>query len=378
MILVAPTSFKGTLGAAEAARAMARGVGRAAPGARVVELPLSDGGPGLIDALQVAACGEVVRVEVTGPLGERVEGRLLHVGGGVVLESADACGYHLVPPERRDPLRTTTYGVGELILAAARSLRERGPASGRGSGAGALEGRIVVGLGGSATVDGGAGMAEALGWRLLGAGGEPIARGGGGLLGLERIGRPASPLALPPVVGLTDVRNPLLGAEGAAVVFGPQKGAGPREVELLEEGLSRLAARIEEDLGLDVRGLPGAGAAGGLGAGLVAFAGGELVPGSAWVFDAVGFDEALREARLLVTGEGCYDAQTGMGKVVGEAVERARARGIPVLIVAGRIAAGLPAGVSGVDGSGAILTADGVEELAWRGAAQLLTGAASE
>ncbi len=327
MILSCPTAFKGTIGARSAARALAEGARRAFPGRRVVELPLSDGGNGLIDALQAAGGGSIRNVSVTGPLGAAVQARILSQTGTAVVETADANGLHLVPPGDRDPMATTTRGVGELLLAAADAPR------------------LVVGLGGSATVDGGVGMAQALGWGLLDEAGEPIGPGGAGLARLARILRPHRLPALPPMTVLYDVRNPLLGDEGAAPVFGPQKGAGPADVRRLAAGLERLADCLAREVGRDVRGLEGGGAAGGLGAALAAFAGADLVPGGAWVLDAVGFDATLAQAEVVVTGEGAFDAQSGMGKVVGEVIRRARSRGVPVLLVAGTVDGALPDGV---------------------------------
>lgn len=362
MILVAPTAFKGTIEAEDAARAMAAGAHRAAPDRRIRRLPLSDGGPGLLDALHAAVGGELETVRVTGPLGTPVDARLLHAPHAVVIESAEACGLHLVPPDRRDPLATTTRGVGELIAHALTPGREAG-------------GRIrpiVLGLGGSATVDGGAGMAQALGWRLLDLDGQPIADGARGLLDLSRISRPQDRPDMPPVTALADVANPLLGAGGAAAVFGPQKGADEAATRRLELALARFAARIEEDLDLDVRRLPGAGAAGGLGAGAAAFLDAELVEGAEWVMHAAGFADALADADLVVTGEGSFDEQSAMGKVTGEVMARARAAGVPVLLVAGAVETPPPDGVTGVDGGGERLTTDRIEALVEREVARLL------
>lgn len=337
MILSCPTAFKGTIDAPSAARALAEGARRAFPGRQVVEMPLSDGGNGLIDALHTAKPGAIRQVPVTGPLGGAVEARILRLADAAVVETADANGLHLVPPARRDPMVTTTFGVGQLLLEAADA------------------DHLIVGLGGSATVDGGIGMAQALGWRLLDEEGQPIERGGAGLLRLSRIQPPVQAPALPATTALYDVRNPLLGDEGAAPVFGPQKGAGPDDVRRLGAALARLADCLARDAGRDVRGLVGGGAAGGLGAALAAFVGADLVPGGAWVLEAVGFDAALARADVVVTGEGAFDAQSGMGKVVGEVILRARSRGVPVLLVAGRVDGPLAAGVHAVDAACASL-----------------------
>lgn len=303
---------------------MARGVRRALPGARIALLPLSDGGEGTLEIIR--ARGVIRRRTVTGPLGCRVRARYATLPGRTgVVEMAEAAGLTLVPPSRRDPGRATTTGVGELIAAAAaRGCR-----------------RVVVTLGGSATVDGGGGMAQALGARLLDAAGHPIPPGGAGLLRLERIDpRPLRDWrrrTRVTVTGATDVRNPLLGARGAARVFGPQKGASPAQVKMLERGLARLARRCRRDLGVDPARVPGAGAAGGLGAGLVAFLGAKLEPGADWIFRLTRVAERLKRADLVLTGEGNLDAQTGMGKLVSRIATLARRHGVPVVAFAGRV-----------------------------------------
>ncbi|HWV56884.1 MAG TPA: glycerate kinase [Longimicrobiales bacterium] len=349
MILIAPTAFKETMSAPVVAQAMAAGV-RAAVSAPVLTLPLSDGGPGLIDSIRTVHGGDVVAIDVTGPLGEPAVARLLRLGDQFILEAAEACGLHLVPREARNPLAAHTRGVGEMIRWAAQA----GPS------------RIILGLGGSATIDGGAGMARALGWRLLDSRGQPIPDGGGGLTRLSRIEPPEDGPALPPVTVLVDVRNPLLGRDGAAPAFGPQKGADAPAIRKLARGLTRLADRFAADLGVDVRALRGGGAAGGLGAGAAAFLGASIEAGSDWVLAAVGFDQALDKASLLVTGEGEYDAQSGWGKIVGEVAARARRRGIPVLIIAGRVRTEPPEGVIAVDGEGKWLTEADVSRLVAR------------
>lgn len=345
MILLAPTAFKGTIGAVRAAAAMAEGARRVSDD--VVTLPLSDGGHGLIEALAAARRGSIGMVRVSGPLGEPTDARVLTLNGDALIESADANGLHLVAPDRRDPMVTTSRGVGELIRAAAAG----GPQ------------RLVVGIGGSATVDGGVGMARALGWRLLDEGGSAVLDGGQGLLSLDRIEPPDRPPALPPITVLRDVGNPLLGPDGAAPVFGPQKGATREDVDHLARGLERLADTLARDLGRDVRDLPGAGAAGGLGAALAAFLDGELVDGASWVLDAVGFDAALARADVVVTGEGAYDAQSAMGKVVGEVIRRARQRDVPVLLVAGSVEGDVPPGVHAVAGGSRALEPADLERM---------------
>jgi glycerate 2-kinase len=348
MILIAPTAFKGTISARAAAEAMAAGAREAVPGAEVRVLPLSDGGNGLLDALLAARGGRFREARVTGPTGESVVARFLDQGVDAVVETAEACGLHLVPPGRRDPMAATTAGVGELLRAAAGS-------DGAACGAALAADRLVVGLGGSATVDAGAGMAAALGWRLLDDRGEPIPPGGAGLLRLHTLHAPDLPPRLPPVITLADVTNPLVGPDGAARVYGPQKGAGPEEVERLDEALSRWADIVARDLGRRVADLPGAGAAGGLGAAFAAYFDAPPWSGAEWLLDAAGFDHLLEAADLVITGEGAWDVQSSMGKITGEVVARAREAGVPVLLLAGAIQGALPRGVTGVDGGGSVL-----------------------
>ncbi|MFL5800094.1 MAG: glycerate kinase [Actinomycetota bacterium] len=321
-VLVAPDKFRGTLTADEAALALARGWLRARPADEVEELPLADGGEGTLDALVAALGGERRAITVTGPLGDPVEAAFgLLPGPSGVVEMALASGLALVPGGRGDPLRATTFGTGELILAACR--------------AGARS--VVVCIGGSATNDGGAGAAQALGFRLLDGDGRDLDVGGGALARLERID--ASGVS-PDVAGVrfvvaSDVDNPLTGAAGAAAVYGPQKGASPRDVRALDAALDRLAAVVRRDVGADVAGRPGAGAAGGLGFGLMAFLGAELRPGIEVVMEAVRFDERLEGADAVVTGEGKFDQQSFHGKTVGGVLEAAARRHRPVAVVCG-------------------------------------------
>lgn len=360
-VLVCPTAFKGTLGAAEAAAAMARGVRAALPDARVREMPLSDGGPGLLDALRAAgADGALEELSVTGPLGGSVPARILWTGAPdatgrtAVVESADACGLARVPEGGADALRAHTRGVGELVAEAVA----------RGAS------RVVVGLGGSATTDGGTGMARVFGWRFLGADGAELPPGGGPLARLDRIAPGRRPAA--DVTGLADVETPLNGARGAARTFGPQKGATADEVKRLVESLERLSDRLAEDLGAaEVADRPGSGAAGGLGAGLAAFLGADLAEGSAWVLERTGFDTALADADLVVTGEGAYDASSAAGKIVGRVLERARARDVPAALVCGSVEGEPGPGVRAADGEGRRLDADDLAALAGRAAASL-------
>lgn len=346
MILISPTAFKGTLTAREVAEAMAAGVTGAGVDA-VRTAPLSDGGNGLLNALEAVSGGKGHGARVAGPLGTSVTARYLVQEDRVVVETAEACGLHLVPPTLRDPGQASTRGVGQLLLTAT---GEREP------------GELVVGLGGSATVDAGTGMLTALGWKLLDRKGNAIRPGGNGLLELHAIEAPRDPLMLPPLVVLADVRNPLLGERGAARVFGPQKGAGPGDIAVLERGLERWDEVVRRELGREVAELPGAGAAGGLGAAFAAFLDASPLPGSGWLLDAVGFDALLEGADAVITGEGTWDRQSTMGKVTGEVVARAAAAGIPVLVVAGSVKAPVPGAAVVVSGEGRPLEAAGIRQ----------------
>jgi glycerate kinase len=324
LVLAAPDKFRGTLTSTEAAAAIAAGWRRARPEDSVDQVPLADGGEGTLDSLLAALGGRIVPERVTGPLGEPVgaDFGLADAGRTAVVEMARASGLALVPPARRDPLRATSRGTGELIAAATRSSPER----------------IVVCIGGSATTDGGAGMAQALGARLLDSSGRDIGPGGAALLELDRID--ASGL-LPEARGCrflvaSDVDNPLLGPQGAAAVYGPQKGASADDVAMLDRALGRYAEVLRRDLGVDVAESPGAGAAGGLGAGLMAFLGAELSPGIDVVMEAVRFADRLVGAAAVFTGEGKLDEQSLRGKVVAGVRRAADEAGVPVLVVCGQ------------------------------------------
>jgi len=329
-ILIAPNAFKETLSAAEAAQAIARGLRAALPRAALQLLPVADGGDGTAAVLRRARGGSLHRHRVTGPLGRPVwaiRTRLRGPGPPTeVLEMAQTSGLALVPPDRRDPLRATTRGLGELI-----AIARRGGAR-----------RLLIGLGGSATVDGGAGMAAALGFGLLDRSGRPLADGGGSLARLARIIPSAhwNPVgrAGVHVIALADVKSPLLGAGGTATVFGPQKGATPKMVRRLNAGLRRLARRMELDLGRRVAELPGAGAAGGLAAGLAAFLGAEIRPGGAFVLEMLDFDAAAARADWVLTGEGRLDAQTLAEKAPLVVARRAAELGVPTIALAGAVA----------------------------------------
>ncbi len=322
-IIVAPNAFKGSLSASQAAAAIARGVRAALPDAEVLEIPVADGGDGTVEALVSARKGMYRSVEVEGPLRDQVHASygLIDDSRTGVVELASASGLTLIPAGKRDPRKTSTYGFGQLLQA----VREQGVRS------------MIVGIGGSATNDGGAGMAQALGYRLLDATGRDLPRGGAQLARLERIDAAAFDVAWRSisVMVASDVTNPLTGPQGASYIYGPQKGADAKAVQELDQALAHLAEIIERDLGKRVADVPGAGAAGGAGAGLIAFLDARLVPGAPLVVDASGFDAALPGARLVITGEGRVDGQTAFGKAPGEVAKRARAAGIPTLLLAG-------------------------------------------
>ena len=322
-VVVAPNSFKGSLSATQAAAAIARGVREALPRATVVEVPVADGGEGTAEALVTANRGTYQWVNVEGPLGDAVLASYGLIGGGntAVMEMASASGFSLVTAARRDVKKASTFGFGQLLDAA------------RAAGAKS----IISGIGGSATNDCGAGMAQALGVRLLDASGHDVPRGGAALLGVERIDVSGMNPAWKSVAVRVacDVTNPLTGPRGASAVYGPQKGADPDTVGLLDRALDHFAEVIERDLGKRVADVPGAGAAGGTGAGMIAFLDAVLEPGAPLVVGASGFDRHLAGADLVITGEGRADAQTAYGKAPGEVARRAHALGIPVVLIAG-------------------------------------------
>ncbi len=327
-VVVAPNAFKGSLSASQAAAAIAQGVHEAWPEAEVVEIPVADGGDGTVDALVAAHRGTLHSVEVEGPLGDPVTARYGLIAGGRtgVVDLASTSGLALLSHGRRDPKRASTYGFGQLLDAVRK--------------AGVMQ--IIAGIGGSATNDGGAGMAQAIGYRLLDRSGRDLPRGGAALARLERIDSSGFDDGWRSV-GVRvacDVTNPLTGPLGASAVYGPQKGAGEAAVRELDAALAHYARVIERDLGKRVAGEPGAGAAGGTGAGLLAFLDAVLVKGAPLVVEAAGLDQALVGAGLVITGEGRADSQTAYGKAPGEVAKRAQRARIPVLLIAGSKAPG--------------------------------------
>ncbi|MBT9160456.1 MAG: glycerate kinase [Dehalococcoidia bacterium] len=325
-IVIAPQGFKGNLTALQVAQAIDRGIARVMPSAMTTIKPMADGGEGTVQALVDATGGEMMLTEVTDPLGGRVMAHWGVLGDKVtaVIEMAAASGLILVPPARRNPLVTTTYGTGELILAAL----DRGCR------------KLIIGVGGSATNDGGAGMAQALGVQLLDFSGATLPWGGGALVQLEHINvTTLDPrLADCEVLLACDVTNPLCGAEGASAIYGPQKGATPEIVVHLDAALAHYADVIQSELGLKVKDIPGAGAAGGLGAGIIAFLGAEVMPGIDIVIQTTGLVEHLKDADLVFTGEGRIDRQTAFGKVATGVARRAKEFSLPVIAITGEIA----------------------------------------
>ena len=296
------------------------------PDAETILVPMADGGEGTVEALTYGTHGQIVATEVTGPLGEKVTARWGILGDKVsaVVEMASASGITLIPVERLNPLVATTYGTGELIQAALQAGCHR----------------LIIGIGGSATNDGGAGMAQALGARLLDEKGEELPWGGAALAELSRIDVSGLDrrLAECEVITASDVTNTLCGEQGASRVYGPQKGATEAMCQQLDEALANYAAVIKRDLGIDVIGIPGAGAAGGLGAGLLAFLGAKLISGVEIVSEVMGLTNYLREASLVFTGEGRIDTQTLFGKTVAGVAAKAKTFRIPVVAIAGEIA----------------------------------------
>ena len=317
-----PDSFKGTVSSARVCELMAERIEKIFPGCTVVSTPVADGGEGSVDAFLTAVGGEKVVREATGPGFETCESYygLIDNGATAVLEMAAAAGLPMVG-DRKDPRGTTTYGVGELLADAARSGAKR----------------LVIGLGGSATNDGGCGAAAAAGVSFYNAAGEKFVPTGGTLIDIDRIDMSTRDKAFEAVeiVTMCDIDNPMYGTNGAAYIFGPQKGADPDMVVELDKGLRHLSEVIKRDVGVDVADIPGAGAAGAMGAGMVAFFGSRLQMGIETVLDTVGFDESISDADYIFTGEGKIDSQSLRGKVVIGVARRAVKQNKPVIAIVG-------------------------------------------
>ncbi len=324
-IIIAPNAFKGSLTAYEAADAIERGIRRFYSGARIIKKPLADGGDGTMEVLSRATGGRMLSAAVTGPLGVKTKARYALLGDGEtgVIEMAEASGLRLLGKQERNPMVSTTFGTGELI---ARAI-DKGCK------------KLILGIGGSATNEGGSGMLLALGFRLVNRKGRPIGFGGSGLSELARVENPelSARFKALDITIASDVKNLLLGSSGASRMFGPQKGATPAMVEKLERALANYARVIKRDLGVDVLKLKGGGAAGGIGAGIYAFLGGRMGSGIDIVMNLSGMGKELKGASFLVTGEGMIDDQSIFGKAPVGVARLAKKYGVPVLCIAGGI-----------------------------------------
>jgi glycerate kinase len=325
-IVIAPDSFKGSLTALQVAEAIEVGLRRVFPDAAIEKIPMADGGEGTVQSLVDATGGQILTTQVLDPLGNSINAQYGVLGDGItaVIEMAAASGLTLVPEDKRDPRVTTTYGTGELIRAAlAHGCR-----------------KLIIGIGGSATNDGGAGMAQALGAKLLTASGEQIEQGGGSLATLNSIDLSEldSRIAETETIVACDVNNPLTGKQGASHVYGPQKGATPEMIEVLDANLAHFDKTVQRNLSKSVGNVPGAGAAGGLGAGLMAFLDASLKSGIEIVTEATQLSKRFAGADLVITGEGQINFQTVFGKTPVGVAQVAKTHNIPVIAIAGSIA----------------------------------------
>lgn len=364
-IIVAPDSFKGSLSALDAGNAIKEGIMRVMPEASIEVVPMADGGEGTVDALVSATGGRIIIEEVHDPLMKKIKAKygILGDGSTAVIEMASASGLPLVPKEERNPMITTTYGTGELI----KSALDQGCR------------KLIIGIGGSATVDGGAGVAQALGAKLIDKYGNNIAFGGGGLEFLDQIDVSDidSRIYETETIVACDVDNPLVGPKGAPAVYGPQKGATPEMVRKLDSFLNKYADIIKRDIGVDIKNVPGAGAAGGLGAGLIAFMKAKLNSGVEIVIEASGFEDRLKDADLVITGEGKIDQQTIYGKTPIGVAKTAKKYGLPVIAICGIIGEGAFAVYSnGIDALMSIISYPMTVEEAMDNAFKLISDAA--
>jgi glycerate 2-kinase len=367
-VLIAPSGFKESLDARDCADRIAEGIAQAMPGAIILKAPLVDGGEGFAVALADATGGSVRAARATGPVGEAVDAHFAFLGGRArktaVLEMAAAAGLRLVPRERRDPTSTTSYGVGELIRAALDAGAER----------------ILLGCGDSGINDGGAGMVQALGAKLLDADGRELGRGGGELARIARIDLSALDprLAQVELDAAVNWHNLLLGPRGVARVFGPQKGATPEQVEVLDLAMTRYAECIRAATGIDMGSAPGGGASGGLGAGFAGLLGGRLHPRFDVVMQYLDIESLLDRADIVFTAEGSLDDQTPFGKVPCEVARRAKARNLPVIAIAGTLGRDVEINLAhGIDAYASILRRPCLLEEAIATAGELLRDAAA-
>jgi glycerate kinase len=330
-VIIAPNSFRDSLSAIRVCKAMAHGVLKVVPDAEIVQMPVADGGEGTVQTMVRASRGKTEKVKVTGPIGEPVMAEYGILGDGLtaVIGMAAASGLELIPVQKRNPLRTTTVGTGELI----RVLLDRGFR------------KIIVGIGGSATTDCGTGAAQALGVKFFRKNGEEIRE--------TMTGRLMAEVADVDIAGLhpkireceilvaCDVENPLLGEHGAVMTYSRQKGASDEDLLVLENGMRHLVGIIESSIGRSIWNIPGAGAAGGMGAGLIAFLNAKLIPGIELVLDVCRFEEKIIDADLIFTGEGKVDAQTASGKAVMGVAQIAKRHAVPAVVIAGQIGSGI-------------------------------------
>ncbi len=322
--LLAPNAMKGALSAEKIAAILSKTIRRKYPDAEVISLPIADGGNGTLDCLMNALGGTISTVEVTGPLPSmRVQSRIGYTAGNIaVIESAEAVGLHLLSPSPETIAQSTSRGIGELILDAMKHQCTE----------------VWIGVGGSAVNDGGAGMARALGYECTDENGEQLTEGAIHLIRLGAISGPALPRSFPPVKILADVRNILLGENGATMVFAPQKGASPEQLPYLESALKNFSDIVRRDLKKECSEIPGSGAAGGVAYGLLTFCNASIVSGAGHILDAAGFDDAARSCDCVITTEGMLDAQTLYGKGIAELSQRLQKTGTPLHVFAGRVA----------------------------------------
>lgn len=330
-IVLAPDSYKGSLTAQKACEAMAVGIRKALPEAEIIQVPMADGGEGTVQSLVDATGGRIYTASVKNPLGKNITAKYGVLGDKetAVIEMAEASGLYLISSQERNPLLTSTYGTGELIYNAL----EQGCR------------KFILGIGGSATNDGGMGMAQALGVRFLDQNGQDLPPGGGSLGRLANIDTSGLDKRIKEssFIVACDVSNPLCGSNGASVIFGPQKGASPAMVSELDHNLAHYAVIAKRDLGIEVKDIPGAGAAGGLGAGMLVFLGAVLKSGVDIVIEAVKLDEKLKGAGLVFTGEGQCDFQTVNGKVPYGVARESKKKCIPCIVIAGTVGQGIEA-----------------------------------
>jgi glycerate kinase len=366
-IVIAPSGFKESLDSEEVARCIETGIRRVTPNAKVQCVPMVDGGEGFTKALVKLTNGKLHELKVTGPVGQPVDSHFGFLGGKgkrtAIIEMAAAAGLRLVPRDQRNPMRTTTYGVGELIRAALDAGAER----------------LLIGCGDSGTNDGGAGIIQALGGRLLDADGNELGRGGSELVKLTRIDLSGLDKRIRhlKIDVACNWHNVLCGPKGVARVFGPQKGGTPETVEQMAASLDNYAAVIQRDLGMDVRTIPGGGASGGMGAGIAAALGATLHPRWDIVMQYIDLNKLLKGADMVFTAEGALDYQTPHGKVPTEVARRAKKYNLPVIALAGTVGRGAEANYeSGIDAFTSILSAPVTLETAIENAEQYLTDCA--